>query len=95
MPSTPTDDLSICQERGSADGNRSVTVDNDTGEAPPAGGTSGEQYREATRRLLGPEMFEECCQVAREAPEPTPHQIAVTGRMFGPGMRRLAERTAA
>jgi hypothetical protein len=53
-----------------------------------------EAYRQADRLLLGEEMFEECLRIAREAPEPTPEQIALIGRIFGPGMRRLAQREA-
>jgi hypothetical protein len=49
-----------------------------------------EFYRRADRLLLGEEMFEECLRVAREAPDPTPEQVALIGRIFGPGMRRLA-----
>jgi hypothetical protein len=53
-----------------------------------------EFYRQADRLLLGEEMFEECLRVAREAPDPTPEQIALIGRIFGPGMRLLAQREA-
>jgi hypothetical protein len=53
-----------------------------------------EAYRQAARRVLGDEMFEECRRIASQAPAPTAAQIALIGRIFGPGMRLLAQREA-
>jgi len=53
-----------------------------------------EFYRARARAVLGDAMFEHCRQVALSAPAPSPEQVAVIGRIFGPGMRRLAAREA-
>lgn len=49
-----------------------------------------EIYRQQARELLGDAMFEHCRQVALDAPAPTSEQLATVGRIFGPGVRRIA-----
>lgn len=54
----------------------------------------GEFYRERDRAILGDAMFEHCERIGRAAPAPGPEQVALIGRIFGPPLRRIAQRDA-